>query len=54
VSNLCTSLFVSLPEWSPTLNLAHTWAHCHKYFYVRYFEMFVISYSVCPWQTFPD
>jgi len=29
------------------------WAQCYKTFYGRNLRMFVISYSVCPWQDFP-
>jgi hypothetical protein len=28
-------------------------AQCYKTFYGRNLRIFVISYSVCPWQTFP-
>jgi hypothetical protein len=42
------------PAASPTSSCRPTWAQCYKTFYGRISRMFVISWSVCPWQAFPE
>ncbi len=33
--------------------LTGSWGQCYKTFYDRKLRLFIISYSVCPWQAFP-
>jgi hypothetical protein len=33
--------------------LVTNWAQCYKTFYDHNLRIFVISYLLCPWQTFP-
>jgi hypothetical protein len=45
-----SNIFKLQPE---KFNKNVTRAQCYKTFYVRALRIFVLSYSVCPWEAFP-
>jgi hypothetical protein len=44
---------VSLTSKPLYSDLTLIWGQCYKTFYVRNLRIFILSYSVCPWQGFP-
>ncbi len=46
------SLITLAPDRMTVFTL-NPWVQCYKTFYVHNLRMFVLSWSVCPWQAFP-